>query len=72
MQLSQFGAFDQIKKAAIEKEVRTHRKGEGTLTAGQDDKAMVLLGMCYAMGRDVDKCDVTAAEWFRKVRVPPP
>jgi len=29
-------------------------------------QAMTLMGMCHAIGRDVEQDDALAAEWFRK------
>jgi len=48
--ISKMGALDTVKKAA--------EKG--------DLQAMTLMGVCYAMGRDVKQDDAVAAEWFRK------
>ena len=31
-----------------------------------DEKAMALIGVCHAMGRDVARDEIQAAEWFRK------
>jgi len=49
-QISRMGALDTIEKAAD--------KG--------DPQAMTLMGVCYAMGRDVAQDDDVAARWFRK------
>ena len=49
-QMSKMGAFNAVKAAAD--------KG--------DAQAMTLMGVCYAMGRDVAQDDSRAAEWFRR------
>jgi TPR repeat protein len=48
--ISKMGALETVRKAAD--------KG--------DVQAMTLMGVCYAMGRDVEQNDAVAAEWFRK------